>query len=55
MTRLVKLFAANIVTTQSIEALHNNLNSLRCDNVLDQEHIGIGRKIWFVVSAVEQI
>jgi len=41
----MKLYAANIVTTKSIEAAGDNL---------DQEHIGIGRSTWVVVSAVEQ-
>ena len=53
MTRLAKLYAANIVTTESTKAAGDNLKDLRFDN-LDQEHIRIGRITWVVASALKQ-
>ena len=54
MIRLVKLYAANILTTDSIEAAGDNLKNLKFDNIVDKEHMGIGSDTWFAVSAMEQ-
>ena len=54
ITRLVKLYAANVLTTASIQAAGENLKHLKFDSQLEKEHLGIGTDTWVAVAELEQ-
>ena len=54
MNRLVKLYAANVLTTASIQAAGENFKNLKFDNQLEKEHLGIGSNTWISVAELEQ-
>lgn len=54
MNRLVKLYAANVLTTDSIQAAGDNLKNLKFDNQLGNEYLGIGTSTWACVESLEK-
>ena len=54
ISRLVKLYAANILTTTSIEEAGDNLKNLKFDSILDTEHMGIGSQTWISIAGLEE-
>ena len=51
-SRLVRKYAANLLTTAAIVSVGDNLMDLKFDDFLEKEHIGIGS--WICISALEQ-
>ena len=56
MTRLVKLYAANLLNTDSIKKVGEDLKKLCFEegDQLDKENLGIGTSTWTSVSALEE-
>ncbi len=54
INRLVKLYAANLLTSASIQASGTNLKNLKFDSQLENEHLGIGTETWAAISVFEQ-
>ena len=54
ISRLVKLYAFNILTTTSIEEAGDNLKNLKFDSILDTEHMGIGSQTWISIAGLEE-
>ena len=56
MNRLVRLYAANLLTTEAILEATDNLTLLNFDaiNQLPDENLGIGDNTWVALAEVEQ-
>ncbi len=56
MTRLVRLYATNLLKTETITAAEDDLTSLNFtrDKQLDDEDLGIGNDTWACISALEE-
>ncbi len=56
MTRLVKLYAANLLNTDTIKKVEEDLKKLCFEegDQLDKENLGIGTSTWTSVSALEE-
>ena len=50
----VRLYAANILTTASIEAASGNLKGLNFTDQLEDENLGIGNDTWIAVATMEE-
>ena len=57
MNRLVRLYASNLLSSETILAAGNNLRNLKLevDNQLTNDQLGIGDETWISVAALEEI
>ena len=56
MTRLVRLYASNLLKTETITAAEDDLTSFNFtrNKQLDDEDLGIGNDTWTCISALEE-
>ena len=56
MSRLVRLYAANLLTMEAIKSVGDDLKSLKFtdENLLGKEDLGIGETTWTLIAAVEE-
>ena len=56
MSRLVRLYAANVLTTEAIKSVGDDLKSLKFtdENLLGKEDLGIGETTWTLIAALEE-
>ena len=54
INRLVRLYAANILTTASIEVASGNLKGHNFTDQLEDENLGIGNDTWIAVATMEE-
>ena len=56
MSRLVRLYASNLLTREAVASVGDNLKNLpfNSESLLDREDIGIGTNTWALISSLEE-
>ena len=54
ISRLVRLYAANLLPTESITGVGDNLSNLTFETQLERENLGIGMDTWASIAVLEQ-
>lgn len=56
MSRLIRIYASNLLIPESITAVHNDLSKLNFapENQLADENLGIGSDTWVCLSSLEE-